>query len=192
VIRTHHLLLDYALICTHFWRFLDEFDYGVCVYNIFERVNLRYRCVYCYQSSEVKWGEVKWGEERWGDERRVGWYFWSPCGGVCVHFWSDDSLVILWRSVNTSSFTIWRWRRSWWTFVLSSEALVWLTTKLLCVECVAVSTIAPVCRTKELCRIYLSQCSVIDRSSSLVWSFVLCELEFSSSSCCTLCVVRRA
>ena len=42
-----------------FWRFLDEFDYGVCVYDSFERVNLRYRCVYCYQSSEVKCGEVK-------------------------------------------------------------------------------------------------------------------------------------
>jgi len=86
---------------------LDEFDYGVCVYNSFERVNLLYRCVYCYQSSEVKCGEVKWGEERWGDERRVGWYFlvtlWRS---LCTSVWSDDILVILWRSVNTSSFTI--------------------------------------------------------------------------------------
>jgi len=53
-------------------------------------------------------------------------------------------------------------------FALSSEALVWLTTKLLCVECVAVSTIAPVCHTKELCRIDLSQRSVMDSSSSVV------------------------
>ena len=54
MILAHHLLLDYALICTHFEIFLDEFDYGVCVYNSFERVNLWYRCVYCYQSGEVK------------------------------------------------------------------------------------------------------------------------------------------
>ena len=122
--------------------------------------------------SEAKRVEESWDEERWGDESK------------------DIFLVILWRSLWTSSFTI--WRRSRCSFVLSSEALVWLTTKLLCVECVAVSTIAPVCHTKELCRIDLSQCSVIDRSSSVVWSFVLCELEFSSSSYCTLCVVRRA
>ena len=43
VIFAHHLLLDYALICTKFGRFLDEFDYGVCVYKRFERVNLWYR-----------------------------------------------------------------------------------------------------------------------------------------------------
>ena len=59
----------------------------------------------------------------------------------------------------------------------------WLTTKLLCVECVAVSTIAPVCHTKELYRIDLSQRLWYNR-------FVLCELEFSSSW--TLCLVRRA
>ena len=52
VIFAHHLLLDYALICTHFGRFLDEFDYGVCVYKSFERVNLWYRCVYCDQSGD--------------------------------------------------------------------------------------------------------------------------------------------
>ena len=37
MILAHHLLLDYALICTHFGRFWHEFDYGV-VYNSFERV----------------------------------------------------------------------------------------------------------------------------------------------------------
>ena len=130
-------------------------------------------------------------EVRWRETCRMI-FFGHLVAELYTSVWSDDILVILWRSVTTSSFTIWRWRRSWYTFVLSSEALVWLTTKLLCIECVAVSTIAPVCHTKELCRIYLSQCSVIDSSSSVVWSFVLCELEFSSSSCWTLCVVRRA
>ena len=73
--------------------------------------------------------------------------------------------------------------RSWMTAVLSREVLVWLMTKLL-----RVYSVSPyrrllrsaILHTKELCRIYLWQCSVIDSSSSVVWLFVLCELEFLS------------
>ena len=106
--------------------------------------------------SETKRVEESWDEERWGDESE------------------DIFLVTLWRSLWTSSFTIWRWSRC--SFALSSEAISLADTKLLCVECVAVSTIAPVCYIKELCRVDLSQRSVMD---SLWYNhFVLCELEF--------------
>ena len=73
------LLLDCALICTHFGRFLNEFDFwSFCVgYNSFERVNLRYCCV--YQS-----GEESWREEKSLSQFVYGWqFFWSSCGGVC-------------------------------------------------------------------------------------------------------------
>ena len=153
MIFAHHLLLDYALICTHFGRFLDEFDYGVCVYKSFERVNLWYRCVYCDQSDE-EWGVtddrvgvIECDEsEEWGGDK----------ADVCGY--------------------------SWMTAVLSCKVLARLTTELLRVLCVAVSTIAPICHivNKKLCRVCIWLCSVIDSSPSVVglcwlycvsWSF---------------------
>ena len=94
---------------------------------------------------ELKRVETKRGEVT---SRRI--FFWSPCGGVCGH-----QVLLYGDGADVRSHCLVR-------------RLVWLTTKLLCVECVAVSTIAPVCHTKELCRIDLSQRSAMDMSSSVV------------------------
>ena len=108
---------------------------------------------------EAKRVEAKWDEESWRELKRREEF---------ESVWLDDIfLVILWRSL---------WRHQVLLYGDGADVrsycrvrrLVWLTTKLLCVECVAVSTIAPVCHTKELCRVDLSQRSVMDRSSSVV------------------------
>ena len=128
MILAHHLLLDYVLICGHFGRFLDEFDYGVCVYNSFERVNLWYRCVYCYQSGEVRW--------------RV----------------TDDILgVTLWRSLNTSvwRFGRVRRRRSWctWMFVGDRSIVEWCVGSAddQIAACLSVSPYRRLLRSSSLC-----------------------------------------
>ena len=153
VIRTHHLLLDYALICTHFGRFLDELNLSFCVQQFWACKFTVSLCLWL--SGEERRRELRRRELKRELKRREEFV------------WSDDIfLVILGRSVNVSRFghgdgadirSCCRVRR-----------LVWLTTKLLCIECVAISTIAAVCHTKELCRIDLSQRSVMDRSSSVV------------------------
>jgi len=147
VIRTHHLLLDDALICTHFGRFLDEFDsWSFCVQQFWAcKFTVSLCLLLLVRRSEAKRVETKRGEVT---SRRI--FFWSPCGVVCGH-----QVLLYGDGADVRSY--YRVRR-----------LVWLTTKLLRVECVAVSTIAPVCHTKELCCIDLSQRSVMDRSSSVV------------------------
>ena len=126
------LLLDYALICTHFGRFLNEFDFwSFCVQQFWA---CKFTVLLCLlvRRREAKRGEVRRKELK----KREEFVYVSLC--------TDDIFLVilwkLWRSVTTSSFT-WRWRRSWYIFALSSEALVWLTTKLLCVACVAVGPI---------------------------------------------------
>ena len=88
------------LICTHFGRFLDEFEYGVWVYKSFERVNLWYRCVYCDQSGD-EWRVTEW-ESPWRSvsspvwrvgrmRRRRSWCAWMFVGDRSIVVWGVDS-----------------------------------------------------------------------------------------------------
>ena len=169
VIFAHHLLLDYALICVHFGRFLDEFEYGVCVYKSFERVNLWYRCVYCDQSSDW-WRVIEWE---------------SPCGRVWVHQcdeseeWDGDGADVR--------------RCLWVTAVLSCEVLARLTTELLrvCVSLCRRLLQSAISYNKKLCCVCIWLCSVIDSSPSMVCWLYCVKWSFPSSRW-TVYLLRRA
>ena len=137
----------------------------------------------------VQRSEVKRNEERWGDERRVGWYFgvtlWRS---LYTSVWPDDifgHLEFDYLETETELMYV----REWPPYC---RERCWFGWRPNC----CVFSVSPYRRllrsdmlhTKELCHIYIWQCSVIDSSSSVVWLFVLCELELFSS----LCLVRRA
>jgi len=148
VIFAHHLLLDYALICTHVGRFLDEFEYGVCVYKSFERVNLWYRCVYCDQS----------GDGWRSGSHRVAEYEFT---GVTSRSWCA------WMFVGDHSIVVWG--------VDSADDR---TAACLCVSPCRRLLRSAISYNKKLCRVCIWLCSVIDSSPSVVcwlycvsWSF---------------------
>jgi len=66
VIRTHQLLLDYALICTHFGRFLDEFDFwSFCVQQFWAcKFTVSLCLLLLVRRREAKRVEESWCEER--------------------------------------------------------------------------------------------------------------------------------
>ena len=129
---------------------------------------------------------MRWSEEKWGDERRVGWYFgvtlWRS---LYPSVWSDDIFGHLVAECECVEFdyleteTELMYVREWPQYYRERSWFGWWP------NC-CVSSVSPYLRllrsailhTKELCRIYNWQCSVIDSSSSVVWLFVLCELEF--------------
>ena len=80
------------LICTHFGRFLDEFEYGVCVYKSFERVNLWYRCVYCDQSGDGwRSGSHRVAEYEFTGVTSRSWCAWMFVGDHSIVVWGVDS-----------------------------------------------------------------------------------------------------
>jgi len=116
---------------------------------------------------------VQWGEVRWGDEWRMI-FLESSCGGVWIHQfnyledWDGDGVDVC----------------SWMTAVLSSEVLAWLTAELLHFLCVSPYQRllrSAILHTKELCRVYIWQCSVIDSSPSVVCCLYCVNWSFPSS-----------
>ena len=182
MILAHHLLLDYALICTHFWRFFGwVWLWSLCVQQFWACKLTVSLCLLLLVQRR--------------DERRVGWHFgvtlWrSLCQSLIGWYFGHlvakcDYIEFDYMEMETELM-----------YILIVEWGVGLADD----QTAACRSVSPyrrllqsaILHTKELCYIYISQRSVIDGSSSVVWSFVLFELEFSSSSCWKLCFVRRA
>ena len=160
MILAHHLLLDYALICTHFGRFWMSFimEFVCCVQQFWACKFMVSLCLLLL----VQRSEEKWGEERWGDKRRVGGYFgvtlwWSLIGWYFGHLVAECECIEF--NYNGDGADV----RSWVTAVLSSEVLVWLMTKLLRVL---------VCRRIDDCSglpYYIPRNCVVSTSDSVQW-----------------------
>jgi len=107
----------------------------------------------------------------------------SLCDGVCVGVWSDDIFGHLVAECDYIEFDYLEMETEL-MYVLIVEWGVGLADD----QTAACRSVSPyrrllqsaILHTKELCCIYISQCSVIDSSSSVVWLFVLCKLEFFS------------
>jgi len=107
------LLLDYALICTHFGRFLDEFDFwSFCVQQFWA---CKFTVLLCLL---VRWREAKRGKVSWRELKRREEFeslcirmtiFRSSCGGVCddIKFYMETELIYV-RIVEWGDWFGWR------------------------------------------------------------------------------------
>jgi len=166
------LILDYALICTHFGRFLDEFDFwGFCVQQFWA---CKFTVLLCLL---VRRRQAKWDEESWGEDRRLCTsvcvrmtIFWSSCGGVWRHqvlHEDGDGADIC------SHCRVRRWF-GWRPNCCVSSVSLYLRSLQ--------SAIPRNC-------VVLTYHSVQWWIARRLWynRLVLCELDFSLSSNCTLC-----
>ena len=165
----HILLLDYALICTHFGRFLDEFDFwSFCVQQFWA---CKFTVLLCLL---VRRREAKCVVESWREER--SWYtsvcvrmtiFRSSCSRVCddIKFYMETELIYV-HIVEWGDWFGWR------------------------PNCCA-SSVSPYLRSLQFA--IPRNCVVLTYHSVRWWTarrlwynrLVLCELAFSMSSNCT-------
>ena len=128
MIRTHHFATRLRFDLYTFWEIFEWVLFLEFLCRLQQFWACKFTVLLCLS---VRWRELKRREEFESVCVRMT-IFWSSCGEVWRH------QVLHGDGDGADIYSHCRVRR-----------LVWLTTKLLCVECVAVSTIAPVCYTRS-------------------------------------------